>query len=194
MANPASTPVSGAVSAPVSALGNPTFEGFATIREIGPLGMITLRAKPDVPCLAQALQAVGLTLPEPRRITVTGDKSAGWMAPDEYLLVLPYGDVSVAMASLSDSLKGQHHLVANVSDARAVFRIEGAKADQVLKKLCPVDFDRLAPGELRRSRAAQVAAAFWAEDGGYTLVCFRSVAGYVMGLLQSSAQPGSELF
>ena len=51
----------------------------------------------------------------------------------------------------------------------------------------------MTPNELRRSRVAQVAAAFWAQDGGYTLVCFRSVAGYVMGLLTHSAQPGSEL-
>jgi sarcosine oxidase subunit gamma len=56
-----------------------------------------------------------------------------------------------------------------------------------------VDFDKLEPGELRRTRAAQVAAAMWQQDGGFTLVCFRSVAAYVMGLLTHSAQPGSEL-
>lgn len=180
--------------APVSALGNPSFAGFASIREIGPPGMISLRVKSDVPGLADAFGALGLTLPEPRRITVTGDKAAGWMSPDEYLLILPYAEVTAAMASLSDSLTGQHHLAANVSDARAVFRIEGAKADQVLRKLCPADLDRLEPGELRRTRAAQVAAAFWQQENGFTLVCFRSVAGYVMGLLQNAAQPGSELW
>ncbi|MBI1172806.1 sarcosine oxidase subunit gamma [bacterium] len=156
--------------------------------------MITLRVKPDVPGLAEALQALGLTLPEMRRIVVGGDRAAGWMGPDEYLLVVPYAEVSAAVARLSDSLKGQHHLVADVSDARAVFRISGAKADQVLRKLCPADLDRLEPGELRRTRAAQVAAAFWHQDDGFTLVCFRSVAGYVMGLLQNAAQPGSELW
>ena len=46
---------------------------------------------------------------------------------------------------------------------------------------------------ISRTRAAQVAAAFWAEGDGYTLVCFRSVAAYVMGLLTHSAMPGSEL-
>ena len=60
-------------------------------------------------------------------------------------------------------------------------------------KLAPVDFSALAPGELRRTRVAQVAAAFWAEGDGYTLISFRSVAGYVMGLLEHSAQPGSDL-
>ena len=146
------------VSPPVSPMAHAHFAGFATIREIGPLGMISLRAKPDVPGLAAAFAALGLTLPAPRRITITGDKAAGWMSPDEYLLILPYAEAAQAIATLSDALAGQHHLAANVSDARAVFRIEGVKADQVLKKLCPVDIDHLAPGELRRSRAAMSSA------------------------------------
>lgn len=178
---------------PTAPWGNARFDGFASIREIGPLGMITLRAKPDVPGLGAAFAALGLTLPEPRRIAIAGDKAAGWMSPDEYLLILPYAEVTGALASLATNLAGQHHLAANVSDARAVFRIEGAKADQVLKKLAPVDIDTMAPGELRRSRAAQVAAAFWRDGEGFTLVCFRSVAGYMMGLLSHSALPGSEL-
>ncbi len=94
---------------------------------------------------------------------------------------------------LDKALKGEHYLAVVVSDARAVFRVEGAKADQVLAKLSPVDFATLGPKEIRRSRSAQVAAAFWKEGDGFTLVCFRSVAGYVMGLLTHSAMPGSEL-
>ncbi|MDZ4094351.1 MAG: sarcosine oxidase subunit gamma, partial [Paracoccaceae bacterium] len=31
------------MSEPVSALGHASFDGFAVVREIGPLGMITLR-------------------------------------------------------------------------------------------------------------------------------------------------------
>ncbi len=177
---------------PVAPWGNAQYNGFAQVREIGPLGMISLRAKPDVASLAGAFAALGLTLPEPRRITIDGAKAAGWMSPDEYLLILPYPQVSAALSSLAQSLSGQHHLAADVSDARAVFRIEGAKADQVLKKIAPADIDRLAPGELRRSRAAQVAAAFWMDGDGFTLVCFRSVAGYMMELLSHSAMTGSE--
>ena len=178
---------------PVAPWGNAQFDGFAKVAEIGPLGMITLRAKRDVVGLEQAFAALGLTLPDPRRIVIVGEKAAGWMSPDEYLLVMPYAAVIDALASLAASLAGQHHLAANVSDARAVFRIEGDKADQVIKKISPVDVDTMAEGELRRSRAAQVAAAFWKDGQGYTLVCFRSVAGYMMGLLSHSAQPGSEL-
>jgi sarcosine oxidase, subunit gamma len=181
------------MSEPVSALGHAAFDGFAKIREIGPLGMLTLRAKPDLPGLDAALAAIGVTRPEPRRMVRTGDRGCGWMSPDEYLVVLPYDEATTAAAALGGALAGSHHLVANVSDARAVFRIEGAKAAQVLQKLMPVDFERLDPGELRRSRAAQTAAAIWTEGEGFTLVCFRSAAAYVMGLLSHSAMPGSEL-
>ena len=156
--------------------------------------MISLRASPEVPGLAEAIRAVtGTAVPDQRRIEVAGDCAAGWMSPDEYLLILSHGATGAAMGRLAEVLKGQHHLAVVVSDARAVFRIEGDKADQVIRKLCPVDMDTLAPGELRRTRAAQVAAAFWRQGDGFTLVCFRSVAAYVMGILSHSAMKGSDL-
>ncbi len=183
---------------PVSALGGASFDGFAKVREIGPLGMITLRAKPGTKGLDQAVKAaVGTALPAVRRMEWSGPadtgRGCGWMSPDEFLLILPYAEVSTALAALEQALKGEHVLAVDVSDARAIFRIEGEKGGQVLAKLCPADIDRLEPGELRRTRVAQVAGAFWAGEGGYTLVSFRSVAGYVMGLLSHSAMAGSEL-
>lgn len=180
------------MSDPASALGGASFTGFASVREIGPLGMISLRAK-DVTGLAEAVKAAtGAGLPAVRRIETAGDNACGWMSPDEYLLVLPYAGVTAAIATLNAALAGQHFLAVDVSDARAVFRVEGDKAAQVLAKLAPVDFAMLAPGELRRTRAAQVAAAFWQQGNGYTVVCFRSVGRYMFDLLASSALPGSE--
>ena len=177
---------------PVAALGGASFDGFARVREVGPTGMITLRCEPDD--AAGALEAQSFPMPDRRRLTRRGTRAAGWMSPDELLLVLPYAEVAATLTSIGATMGARHHLAVDVSDARAVFRIEGGRAHEVLMKLCPVDFATLAEGELRRTRAAQVACAFWAEDGGYTLVSFRSVAGYVMGLLTHAAMPGSELF
>jgi sarcosine oxidase, subunit gamma len=180
------------MSDPVSALNGARFDGFATIREIGPLGMITLRAK-GLKSLDKAIKTVtGTKTPAQRRIEVNGDHACGWMSPDEYLIILPYAEVAEALAKIAKTLGSECYLAVDVSDARAVFRIEGDKAADVLRKLSPVDFDHLAPGELRRTRAAQVAAAIWHQDQGFTLVCFRSVAAYVMGLLTHSAAAGSE--
>ncbi|MCC6519816.1 MAG: sarcosine oxidase subunit gamma [Tabrizicola sp.] len=176
------------MSDPVSALNGASFQGFAAIREIGPLGMITLRAK-GLKSLDKAIKAVtGTKIPAQRRIEVNGDRACGWMSPDEYLLILPYAEVGGALASLAKSLAGEHHLAVDVSDARAVFRVEGDRAAEVLQKLSPVDFETLEPGELRRSRTAQVAAAMWKQDQGFTVVCFRSVARYVFDLLANASR------
>lgn len=175
------------MSDPVSALNGASFQGFASIREIGPVGMITLRAK-GLKSLDKAIKAVtGTKVPAQRRIEVNGDKACGWMSPDEYLLILPYAEVSDALAKLAKSLAGEHYLAVDVSDARAVFRVEGDRAAEVLQKLSPVDFEKLEPGELRRSRTAQVAAAMWQQDQGFTVVCFRSVAKYVFDLLANAS-------
>jgi len=182
------------MSDPVTALQGATFTGFATVREIGPLGMITLRAKPDARGLQSAIRDCTATeIPGQRQILHVGGRAAGWMAPDEYLLMLPYAETATALSSIAQHMAMSHHLAVAVSDARAVFRIEGEKADQVLAKLIPTDLAILPMGELRRTRAAQVAAAFWREGDGFTLVCFRSVARYVSDILASSAKIGSEL-
>jgi sarcosine oxidase subunit gamma len=176
------------MSDPVSALNGASFQGFATIREIGPVGMITLRAK-GLKSLDKAVKAVtGTRIPARRRIEVNGERACGWMSPDEYLLILPYADVTDALAKLAKSLAGEHYLAVDVSDARAVFRVEGDRAAEVLQRLSPVDFETLEPGELRRSRTAQVAAAMWKQDQGFTLVCFRSVAKYVFDLLANASR------
>lgn len=181
------------MSDPVSALNGASFSGFATIRETGPVGMITLRAKPDAAGLQAAIKACsGTEIPKTRQILHRGDRAAAWMSPDEYLLILPYDQTEAALRAIDLALSGEHHLAVTVSDARAMFRIEGTKSDQVLAKLAPTDLSALPPGEVRRSRAAQVAVAFWRSGEGMTLVCFRSVAQYVFDLLATSAKTGSE--
>ena len=182
------------MSDPVSALGGASFSGFAEIREIGPLGMISLRCDLADKALPAVIKSItGTKLPAPRRIETKDGVSVGWMSPDELLLIMPYNNVAKALANIEKKLNAVHHLAVDVSDARAVFRISGPKAEEVLMKLAPVDITQLAPGELRRTRVAQVAAAFWQDGAGFTLISFRSVAGYVMGLLDHSAQTGSDL-
>lgn len=182
------------MSEAVSALGGVVQDGYVRVAEVGPQGMIVLRSKGDG--VAEALAALGLPLPGLRRIEMSGDRAVAWMSPDELLVLLPYAQVAEAVAALGAALAGKHHLVADVSDARAVFTVTGAGAREVLAKCCPVDFapGMFGPGEVRRTRAAQVAAAVWMSgDDAFTLVCFRSVARYVFDLLATLARPGSEV-
>lgn len=178
----------------VSALSRKSAGGFVAVAEAGLRGMITLRCDLASKKLAVAMKGIGVGLPAARRITVTGSKAAAWMSPDELLVLVPYEEAAATVTALTVALASEHALVVDVSDARAVFTVTGDKADQVIRKLSPADIDALAPGEIRRTRIAQVAGAFWrSAPDQITLVTFRSVAAYVMGVLTISAQAGSEL-
>jgi sarcosine oxidase subunit gamma len=179
----------------VSALAGAGFDGFVTVQEAGLRGMITLRGDLASAKLSKAVTKVaGVAFPEVRGIVQNGERAIAWMSPDELLIMVPYTEVNNAVSALNKALSGSHVLVANVSDARAIFRIEGAASSEVLAKLTPFDVGSLAEGQIARSRAAQVAAAFWMTGpNAFELVSFRSTARYMWGLLKNAAMPGSEV-
>jgi len=185
------------MSNPVSALGGASYAGMATLEEAGLQGMITLRGDLSSKTLQQAVKvATGADVPDPRRTTTAENGAVAWMSPDELLLLLPYADAEAKTVALAEALAGEHALAVNVSDARAFFHLSGAGAREALGKVCPVDFDAAAftPGDFRRTRMAQVAAAFWLdEEETFHIVCFRSVAGYVFNLLKAAAHPQSKV-
>lgn len=160
-----------------------------------PPGMVTLRGDlAGIPLREAVLAATGLTLPERRRIATAGDHAAAWMSPDELLLLTPPGNGQRLATALGTALAGAHHLAADVSAARVLFRLSGAGAREVLAKGAPVDLTPSAfgPGDLRRTRLGQVAAAFWmAGPETFDLVCFRSVADFMARWLVTAAAPGS---
>lgn len=178
----------------VSALNGASSQGFATVSDTGLRGMITLRGDLYSAKMKAAVKAVaGAGMPDVRRVTRGKDGLVAWMSPDELLILCDYAGVNDVVAKLTAKLSGEHALAVNVSDARAVFRIEGQGAREVVAKLAPVDLSAEAfkPDDFRRSRIAQVAAAFWLnEDGSFELVCFRSVAQYVFDVLALSAEEG----
>jgi len=185
------------MSEPVSALNGATYEGFVTVAEQGPRGMITLRGDLASAAVKNAATGVaGVDFPGQRECRVVGERGLAWMSPDELLVLLPYAEAPAAVATMTEAMAGEHSLAVDVSDARAVFRIEGPGAREVLAKLAPVDLSpaAFAPGTIRRTRLAQVPAAFWMTgDEAFELVCFRSVAQYVFDLLKGAATPGGEV-
>ena len=164
-----------------------------TISDLGLQGMITLRG--DHSAVAGVCTGLtGAAFPGRGRIETAGDKCVAWMSPDEVLILLPHADVAAALARIGEALQGVHHLAVDVSDARALYAVRGAHAREVIAKLAPVDLHpaQFGPGQMRRSRLGQVAAAFWMpNDGEFRVICFRSVADYVDALLNQSAQDGA---
>lgn len=186
------------MSDPVTALkGASDTSGLATVTELGPLGMITLRGDLGEKAIVKAAVAAGgVTLPEQRMCNTEGDRGIAWMSPDELLILCPYVEVHDRLADLQGKLAKHHALAVNVSDARAVFEVTGDRVREVVAKVAPVDMhpDAFTPGMFRRTRFAQVPAAFWMPDERTArIVCFRSVARYMFDLLNVAAQAGSEV-
>ena len=183
------------MSEAVSALNGKSHKGFCEVAEAGLTGMVTIRADLGSAALAAALGGLGLSVPAPRGVVSAGGLTLGWMSPDELMLMCEYAAAGGLTADLAAALAGEHALVVNVSDMRARFTIKGARADEVIMKLSPADIARLPEGEIRRSRAAQVAVAFWRlGPEEISVVGFRSVAGYILGLLEVSSRKGGEIF
>ena len=164
-----------------------------TVRDLGAVGMITLRgdlADPKLQSVAGEISGQGI--PEPGKCQVSGLRGLCWMSPDELLILTPRDAVAAAVARIDTALIGQHYLAVDVSDARTVLAVEGAGAAEVLAKLAPVDLhpDHFPVGAFRRTRLGQIAGAFWREEGRFVVVCYRSVGDYALRLLTASAKAG----
>lgn len=185
------------MSEAISALNMARFDGLAKITECGLVGMITLRGDLSNRTIKAAAKAAsGKAMPGANAMAGTLSGGLAWMSPDEALILCPYSELAQTLAALSDKLGKQHALAVDVSDARAVFRVSGACAREVMAKLCPLDLspEIFTPGMFRRTRMAQIPAAIWADAAGdFYIICFRSVAQYAFDLLKTAAQPGSNV-
>lgn len=151
------------------------------IEMLPPQGMVSLRCD---------FSKAPFSIPETRKFA----DGVAWMSPDELLFIGDYDQAESKRAELSETLKDQHHLAVNLSDARAMFRLTGPNAREVLAKDAPVDLspDAFKIGDLRRTHIGQVAAMFWMSDADvFDLVCFRSVAGHMNDWLEMAARDNS---
>ena len=178
-----------------TALSGAGYDGLVKVAEAPVQGMITLRGDLSSATLAKAVkEACGADLPAVRTMRPGKQGACLWMSPDEILILCDYANAPDVADALSQALAGTHHLCAVVSDARAMFTLTGHAVREVLGKLAPVDLssDQFQPGQVRRTRMAQVAAAFWlTDDQTAQIVCFRSVGQYMLDLLCTVAQPDS---
>ena len=185
------------MSEAVSALNGASFDGIARIEETGLQGMVSLRGDLASDALRKAVEAAtGAPVPDQGRVSEAGGNWVAWMSPDELLLVVAHDAAPAITAQLGEALSGTHHLVVDVSDARAMFRLTGdaPRLREAIAKLCPVDMapGAFGPGQFRRTRMAQIPAAIWMPTAdSVQVICFRSVADYAFKLLQGAVAPGS---
>lgn len=169
-----------------------------SMREIAGRGMIDLRGlATDKKFMKAVKDVLGFDLPKaPRTSTVWGDMKALWLSPDQWLILCPGDKANALQAQLVEALKGIHSLVVNVSDMRAIIRLEGEHARTTVMKGTSIDLTHgdYPPGTVRRMKFAEVGALLHIiEDKVIEVYVFRSYADYTWQFLVKAARKGAEV-
>jgi sarcosine oxidase, subunit gamma len=163
------------------------------LREITDRGMIDLRGHAsDKKFMAAAKKVLGLDLPKVPRSSVSwGDVKALWLSIDQWLILCSRAKAVELTAALRAELGSIHSLVVDVSDMRAVLRLEGEGVREVLLKGSSLDLlsNDYAAGTVRRMRYAEIAALLHVvEDSVFDIYVFRSYADYAWEFILATAR------
>lgn len=169
-----------------------------SLREITDRGMIDLRGLSTDPAfMSAAHDALGFALPtQPRTSASWGDVKVLWLSVDQWLILSSRSKAHEILANLRAALKGIHSLAVDVSDMRAVIRLEGEGLREILMKGTSLDlFDaEYKPGLCRRMRFAEIAALLHVvEDNVFDVYVFRSYAHYTWEFLCTTAREASKV-
>jgi sarcosine oxidase subunit gamma len=171
---------------------------YIDMREISERGIIDLRGHTsDRKFMTAAKAVLGTDLPkEPRTSASWGDTKILWLSPDQWLITCPRGKAQDLTDALVKELGDAHSLVVNVSDMRAIIRLEGDLVREVVMKGSTLDLTdgNYTPGTVRRMRFAEIAALLQiVEDNVIDIYVFRSYAHYAWDFLVKAARKGSEV-
>jgi sarcosine oxidase subunit gamma len=169
-----------------------------SLREIPDRGMIDLRGlASDSGFTAAAREALGVALPTTPRTSVSwGDVKVLWLSIDQWLILCPRTKVPDLLAALRAALAGIHSLAVDVSDMRAIIRMEGEGSREVLMKGTSLDLlsEDYKPGTCRRMRFAEIAALLHVvEDDCFDIYVFRSYAQYAWEFLCTTARASAKV-
>ena len=176
----------------------PSTDTYVSFREVAERGMIDLRGlAADRKFMAAAKEVLGLDLPKvPRTSATWGDIKVLWLSTDQWLVTCTRPRAETLVKELTEALQGIHSLAVNVSDMRAVIRLEGERVREVVMKGSTLDLmdGSYVPGTVRRMRFAEIAALLSiVEDTVIEIYVFRSYADYAWEFLRKAARKGSEV-
>ncbi len=142
-------------------------------------------------------QATGVDLPlTPRTSAAWGEIKILWLSIDQWLIICPRGRLVELIDALETAVQGQHIAITDVSDMRAVIRLEGEGVREVLMKGCSLDLlgEGYEPGTVRRVRFAEIAALIQVIDAQtIELYVFRSYAFYAWDFLTVTARAAAQV-
>jgi sarcosine oxidase subunit gamma len=168
------------------------------LREITDRGMIDVRGHAsDKKFMAAVKKVLGFDLPKTPRTSVSwGDVKALWLSIDQWLILCSRAKAVELTAALRAELGNIHSLIVDVSDMRAVLRLEGEGVREVLLKGSSLDLlsDDYVPGTVRRMRYAEIAALLHVvEDTVFDVYVFRSYADYAWNFILATARAPAQV-
>ena len=186
-----------AYESPLAGVAAPTGLSIS-LREIADRGMIDLRGSAsDAAFMSAVKDALGVSLPTaPRTSASWGDVKVLWLSIDQWLILSTRNKAHEILASLRAALKGIHSLAVDVSDMRAIIRLEGDGCREVLMKGTSLDLldPEYKPGCCRRMRFAEIAALLnVVEEDVFDVYVFRSYAHYAWEFLCATAREQAKL-
>ena len=171
-----------------------------SMSEVSDRGMIDLRGEAGSVKFRQAVKAVlGINLPlKPRTTAVKDDVTVLWLSVDQWLVCCPRNKADGLLGELRRNLGEIHSLAVDVTDARAIIRLEGDNVREVLMKGSSIDFTlpEYKAGLVRRLMFAEIAAlAHIVADKPCTIdiYVFRSYADYTWKWIEATAKPAATI-
>jgi heterotetrameric sarcosine oxidase gamma subunit len=165
--------------------------GPLTLTDCTPLTKVLVRATPAGQAAAELAVPFGRARRDGAGTLVVGS------GPGEWLLIAPPGQAMVVRAGLDDLGRGPSREAVSVTDlthGRALIRLTGRRAADVLAALCGIDLsDRVTPdGAAFRSSVAALATDVVRDDvagvRSYLLHCERSSGQYLFDALLSAGR------
>lgn len=156
-------------------------------------GKINLCADPaNGDAMAAARGELGFDLPT-KANTVAGGEGvcALWLGPNEWLITTSGSEAAGLLVRLNGALAGHHASAVDVSDARTVIALRGARARDVLAKGCGLDLHprQFRPGHCAQTALARAGVLIHQTDAepAYDIYVDRSFAQYLWTWLEDAA-------
>lgn len=184
----AESPLHHADLASVARQGNQN--GGVVLQEVALLGHLVLRGNIDnADFTAGAEKVLGMALPGPLQSAENGELSLRWIAPDEWLLVIPGAQAFSIERELRDAMDG-HIAIVNVSGGQTLLNLSGANARDLLMKSTGYDVhDRNFPvGKVVTTTFAKSQAVIRRTgEQSWELIIRRSFSDYLWLWLQDAS-------
>lgn len=109
-------------------------DGGVQLQELKLMGHLVLRGSLQNQSFVDGFaEVMGFSLPESMQSVEAGDASVRWIAPDEWMLIVP-GEEAFSLEKRLRELITGHFSIANVSGGQTVLMLTGKDAVNVLKK------------------------------------------------------------